>query len=167
MIRSDKNMCLKRLAAGMAVTSIFLISAVTALPAGQVASGANDAPTEDPGVSPKELDKKIDTAIKVLEVIREAMKDIDLTPTQAPAQGADEASAREGWINNMRKNARAISRIWNRTRNITGVPPETPEEKAAAEATRKDLSEQLEATIQAMTAIREELDSPREASDQK
>lgn len=155
-----------RLPVFIAIFLIFLLTAGKALTFELGSPGEADGDQEKTQVTKEDLDKKLDNAIKVLEVIREEVKDLDLGPSQAAPQVPD-AAAQQNWIDSLRKNFRAMSRILDRTKSIVGTAPETPQQKAAAAATRKNLSTQLDATMKAMAVIKEELDSGQEASDPK
>ncbi|MEA3489399.1 MAG: hypothetical protein U9R44_03530 [Candidatus Omnitrophota bacterium] len=108
----------------------------------------------------KDLDKKIDTTIKILQVIKEEVKDIQPAEKAAPKGGVKAPAAGEkGWSENYAKITAKMVRIWRKVRKITGGAaggvPATEQEKA--ELTR-DISDKLGKTIQAMQAIKKELD---------
>ena len=147
-----------------AAVLFFFVSAAGVLPAdaGQVAvkqfGGEEPAPEKDEDWS-KDLDKKIDTTIKVLQVIKEEVKDIE-PPAKSLKQGAGKAAAQEeDWTENLKRWIQRAARIWRKIRKVT-APAGAPAGPAAddqAELT-KDLSEKLAKTISAMQVIKEELD---------
>ena len=150
----------------VATVLISFIAAAGVLPAaaGQVAvkqfGSEEPAPEKDEDWS-KDLDKKIDTTIKVLQVIKEEVKDIE-PPAAALKQGAGKAAAQEeDWTENLKRWIQRAARIWRKIRKVTapaGKPsPIGPAADDQAELT-KDLSEKLAKTISAMQVIKEELD---------
>ncbi|MFH1552910.1 MAG: hypothetical protein ABID83_04665 [Candidatus Omnitrophota bacterium] len=121
----------------------------------QTASSAQQDPTaEEEAAWDKDLDKKIDTTIEVLKVIKEELKDEqkqDLT-----------AQEKADWSAKLRKAISKVARIWKKVKKATEPETKAPQQTVAdsADKTRwnQDMSAKLDKTIEIMKTMKEELD---------
>lgn len=144
-----------------AITMFLTVTCMNVMPvsAANAPGTQQDAASGEEAAWNEDLDQKIDTTIKILQVIKEEVKDIQPPGRYGlAAPDSDWGASLSRWI-------RKISRAWRKIRKATRKEG-TPEEKAAqAEETvelTKDLSQKLDKTIRAMTVIREELEKIQE-----
>jgi hypothetical protein len=119
----------------------------------------------------KDVDKKLDTTIKVLEVIKEELEDYKKSEEKAAKVTTPDEDAEANWVAKTAAAVRRMLRAWRKVKEVTA-----PEEDAAktpdtsdeddAQMTR-DISNKLDQTIKAMTAIKKELDKMEEDMDQE
>ncbi len=153
-----------------AITVLFFCAAVI-LPAGdlpaqgayttrQASRAADDAELTD------DLDKKLDKTIKVLQVIKRELKDLDLgeepAAKAAPQSAAAAPEDESAWADNLRRLISKLRKILSAVRKVAAEVEDEPRAKSSTpaeqEALKKDLSDNLDKTIKAMQVIKEELD---------
>ena len=140
------------------------------LPASGQNTGKVILPPDDDGTeeewTAEDVDKKIDMAIAILKVIQSEVKELEKEEARAAKQDAktpvETEDKDQAWIDSMKQKVGTMIRVWSRVRQVVdeetkksgGEPQKTRED----EETAKELSEKLDTTIKAMTAIKEELD---------
>ncbi len=110
----------------------------------------------------EDLDEKLDKTIKILGAIKEELKDIKTSEKSATEAGEKETDR----INALKDAFRKAVRIWRKVRKVAG-----PEAEQAGQAPitgeqekkwSRDLSDKLDKGIEAMKAMKEELDRVEE-----
>lgn len=109
-------------------------------------------------------DEKIDTAIEILTVVKEELKESEKENAAAAATAVLSAAGAEdaGWKDTLRSSLSRLGRVWNKVKKITvkdaedgSVTPVTQENEGITE---EGLRSKLDKTIEAMKIIREELE---------
>ncbi|MBD3425786.1 MAG: hypothetical protein GF409_00985 [Candidatus Omnitrophica bacterium] len=148
------------------VICIFMFSQVPVYAQSSAAGG-----TYTSGMEPEEwaedMDEKIDTTIKVLNVVKEELEDYK----RAEAEGLSEAEkgeqSPEGFAARAAATIRRILRGWRKIRRATADDPDaadraTEQTYKRTEEMSRELSDKLDKTIRSMSAIKEELDKMEE-----
>ena len=149
--------------------AVLCVSLAIATPGvAQVAGSYTTGPADEDWA--KDVDKKLDTTIKVLEVIKEELEDYKKTEEKAPAVTSAREDAEANWAAKAAAAVRRLLRAWRKVKKVTaseegGVKtPDTPAEEARM---TRDISNKLDQTIKAMTAIKAELDKMEEDIDKE
>ncbi|MGB2600851.1 MAG: hypothetical protein WBD00_07490 [Candidatus Omnitrophota bacterium] len=118
----------------------------------------------------KDVDKKLDTTIKVLEVIKEELEDYKKSEEKAAKVKTPDEDAEANWAAKTVAAVRRMLRAWRKVKEVTAPEDDakTPgtSDEDDAQMTR-DISNKLDQTIKAMTAIKTELDKMEEEMDQE
>lgn len=153
----------------MIIVFCFIVSLAAGRSRAQDTVSNEDSAAREEGVPwNKDLDKKIDTTIKILKAVKEELPDKE-SADQAKTLGQQQTPGKEeepAWAGKMRSVAGKTTRIWKKTRKIiksetgeTEPLADSPEEEAEI---RKDVSQKLGGLIDAMKIIKEELEKPVE-----
>ena len=110
----------------------------------------------------KDLDRKIDTTIEVLKVIKTELKDVKSGDEAQQKSSEDEAALAE----KLGKTVSKTASIWSKVRKIIRSRSEEKDEHGPADEKKvewaKDLNKKLDKTIRAMQVMKEELDKIQE-----
>ncbi|MFC1548728.1 hypothetical protein ACFL5E_02065 [Candidatus Omnitrophota bacterium] len=151
-------MMMKRLMVVLCVVAFICAGQAQAQPV--VQSGGYTTAFEDEDLV-EDIDKKLDTTIKVLNVIKEELEEYKKSEAKAVPQQVGDADV--NWAVRVAKAVVRTVKAWRKVQEV--VEPEIDRVKAEeddAEMTR-DISDKLDQTIKAMSAIKEELDKMEEA----
>jgi len=102
------------------------------------------------------MESKVDTAIKVLGVIKEELK------TEKSAKASTGIQPEEQWTDSLQKNIQRIKKVWSELKEIRDEEIRssggTPPSKAEDEAWKAEMKDKLDKSIKAMEVIKEELE---------
>jgi hypothetical protein len=146
------------------IISVFCLVSFTnvgSVPAEDAKEKQQGTATEEDTARTGDLDKKIDTTIEILKVIKE-----ELQETESSAKPVVKGEEKAEWSDTLRKVISRISRIWKKVRKITASGDKKTQQTAAILEDRaewnRDLSDKLDKTIEAMKVMKEELDKIEE-----
>ncbi len=114
----------------------------------------------------KDINKKLESAMKVLAVIKEELNSADFSslPAASSVGSTDPKEEIRNWSAAIRKFYAAASRAWKKIKKELPEDQQAAFSKQAVSATQqdkdwsKDVSVKLQQTIEAMQVIKEELD---------
>jgi hypothetical protein len=146
------------------VIVIFCVSLAIASSAVAQASGSYTTVPVDEDWA-KDVDKKLDTTIKVLEVIKEELDDYKKTEEKAAKVTSVREDAEANWAARAAAAVRRLLRAWRKVKKVTASEEggvKAPDTSAEEARMTRDISNKLDQTIKAMTAIKTELDKMEE-----